>query len=81
MDILKDQAAAGAGVLVVLHDLSLAARYCDALVVLQNGSVLAEGIPDDVLTDDILARAFRIRAARWQDGEASLLTPISGLEP
>jgi iron complex transport system ATP-binding protein len=40
----------GKAVLAVVHDLTLAARYCDRLVMLHNGSVAAAGLPADVLT-------------------------------
>ncbi len=45
---------------VVLHDLSLAARFCDRLVLLAQGGVLAEGPPSEVLADRHLARAFGV---------------------
>jgi iron complex transport system ATP-binding protein len=80
MDILRNQAASGTGVLVVLHDLSLAMRYCDEVVVLLDGQVLATGSPDDVFTDENLETAFSVRASRWQDGSASLLMPIDWTE-
>jgi len=77
MDILRQQAADGAGVMVVLHDLSLAMRYCDEIIILLNGLVLASGTPSDVLTDDNLRTAFSIRASRWQDGDTDLLLPTT----
>ena len=50
-----------AGVLVILHDLNLAARWCDALVLLGDGDVLAAGEPAEVLTPDNLTRAYGVR--------------------
>lgn len=47
---------------IALHDLNLAARYCDRLVVLDKGSVAAAGAPDDVLTVDMLARVYQVDA-------------------
>ncbi|MEV0277496.1 ABC transporter ATP-binding protein [Streptomyces sp. NPDC050610] len=48
--------------LVVLHDLNLAASYCDRLHVLDAGSVVASGRPADVLTEDLLERVYGVRA-------------------
>ncbi len=50
----------GVAVLAVLHDLNLAARYADELVVMQQGRIVAQGKPGGVLTDDLLARVFRV---------------------
>lgn len=47
---------------VTLHDLNLAAAYCDRLVVLSHGAVVATGAPADVLTPDLLREVFGVRA-------------------
>ncbi len=52
------QAAAGVGVLSVLHDLNLAARSCDRLVLLSRGRVAASGAPDEVLREDLLGPVY-----------------------
>lgn len=49
-----------AGVLVALHDLALAARYCDRMIVLNHGEVVATGAPTEVLTSRLLAEVFHI---------------------
>ena len=48
----------GVGVLVVLHDLDLAARFADQLTLLVDGTVWAQGPPRDVLTPGALSRAY-----------------------
>lgn len=75
MDIMRGQAACGAGVLLVIHDLSFALRYCDQLVLLHEGKVLAHGVPEDVLTDAHLETAFQVKVARWTDGVEQFITP------
>ena len=50
----------GLGVLAALHDLTLASLYCDRLVLLAAGSVVAEGAPADVLTRDNLRFAYGV---------------------
>ena len=51
----------GATTVVAIHDLNLAAEYCDRIVVLADGSVQADGTPDEVLTPDLLEAVFRVR--------------------
>ena len=63
LDLLRAEAAAGAGVVVTLHDLSLAARCCDRLVVIDGGRVVSEGAPGVALAPDVLARVFRLDGA------------------
>jgi iron complex transport system ATP-binding protein len=60
MEVLRDVARGGTGVIVVLHDLSLAARFCDRLVLIGDGEIIAEGRPADVLTPAHLARAYGV---------------------
>jgi iron complex transport system ATP-binding protein len=48
--------------IIALHDLNLAAMFCDTVVVLQAGRVVAAGEPADVLTADLIARVYGVRA-------------------
>jgi iron complex transport system ATP-binding protein len=66
MELLSRTAREGRGVVVVLHDLALAARYCDRLVLLAGGGILAEGRPSDVLTDAHIATAYGVDVVRSQ---------------
>ena len=50
----------GLGVVVVLHDINLAARYCDRLVALHSGRLLVEGSPAQLMTSDTLASIYGI---------------------
>ncbi|MFJ6940596.1 ABC transporter ATP-binding protein [Streptomyces sp. NPDC101132] len=47
---------------VALHDLNLAARYCDHLVVLDHGRVVAAGTPEDVLSPDLISAVYGVNA-------------------
>lgn len=47
-------------VVIVLHDLSLAARYCDRVVIMSAGSIAAQGNTRSVLTADLLERIFEV---------------------
>lgn len=61
-NLFRAQAKGGVGVIVTLHDLSLAARAADRIVVLASGKVVADGAPAAALTEDVLALAYRVRA-------------------
>jgi iron complex transport system ATP-binding protein len=68
-------AARGRTVVVALHDLSLAARFCHNIVLLKAGKWLAAGAPAEVLTREHLACAYGIRAEyRTIDGIATVLS-------
>ncbi|PZE64338.1 ABC transporter ATP-binding protein [Curtobacterium sp. MCBD17_021] len=57
-------------VVVVLHDLDLAARYCDHLVVLAGGRVTASGPPGAVLTTELLEQVFRVHGRVHRDTDS-----------
>ncbi|MEP7289436.1 MAG: heme ABC transporter ATP-binding protein [Chloroflexota bacterium] len=57
----------GLGVLIAIHDLALAARFCDRLILLDSGQVIADGTPEAVLTADHLAKAFAVLAQPYYD--------------
>ncbi len=52
----------GIAAVAALHDLSLASRYCDRLLLMQEGRVVADGAPRSVLTPERLAQVYKIRA-------------------
>ncbi|EJZ17947.1 ABC transporter ATP-binding protein, partial [Rhizobium sp. Pop5] len=62
LDILSLIARLGITSVVALHDLNLAAMFCDKLVVLRKGEVVASGTPEDVLTEELIGRVFGVRA-------------------
>jgi iron complex transport system ATP-binding protein len=61
MDILQAEASMGKTVLCVLHDLPLAARYADQLLVLQKGRIALQGSPKQVLVDAKMQDIFGLR--------------------
>ena len=60
MTLLLDEARLGKGVLVVMHDLSLAARFCDELILLHEGRIFARGAVREVLTAYNLEQVYGI---------------------
>lgn len=68
MELLRAEAARGTAVIVTLHDLSLASRFCDEIVVMDQGRVASSGNAALALSDDVLHSAFGIRAHRIENG-------------
>jgi iron complex transport system ATP-binding protein len=58
LELFREEAARGAAVVVTLHDLSLAARFCDRLAVLSHGTVVADAPPVEALTPLVLSEVF-----------------------
>lgn len=63
MEILRDRARKGAGVLAIIHDLGLAERFMDRLILMDGGRIVADGSPADVLTPERVAAVYRIRGS------------------
>jgi iron complex transport system ATP-binding protein len=57
MDIVRQL---GITVLSALHDLNIAAMYCDRLYVLKEGHLVASGSPDEMLTSDLIREVFGV---------------------
>ncbi|WP_050929478.1 heme ABC transporter ATP-binding protein [Aestuariivita boseongensis] len=80
MEIARGFAARGGGVVTVMHDLNLTARYADALALMKNGTLVAHGSLCDVLTDENLSNAYEcsLQARRTPaDGGWFLLPQVS----
>lgn len=68
--LLRRKADTGMTVLFALHDLNLAARSCDHVVVLDGGRVAAEGKPAEVLTPELLQRVYGVAARLLPDPQS-----------
>lgn len=73
LELVRDLVDDGQTVCAAIHDLDLAARYCDRLVLLADGSVYRSGPPEDVLTSETLSAVFEASATVTQN-------PITGTE-
>jgi iron complex transport system ATP-binding protein len=60
LKLAREHAAAGGGVLAVLHDLNLAAMIADEIVALDRGRVIARGAPEQVITDRLMADTYGV---------------------
>jgi iron complex transport system ATP-binding protein len=63
LDLLRAEAAREAGVVVTLHDLGLAARSCDRIVVVEAGRVVADAAPREALSSAVLRAVFKLDGA------------------
>jgi|TARA_B110000263_G_scaffold70608_1_gene61502 iron complex transport system ATP-binding protein len=74
MQLLKSQVSSKSGVVAVLHDLNLAAKYCSRLVIMAKGKIHADGMPATVLTAQNLSKVYGIKAQiRYLDGQPIIL--------
>lgn len=75
--VLRACTAAGITVLLATHDLSLAAHFCDELVLLAQGSVVQHGTPADVITEALIQRVYgaQVRVASLPGSPAPVVVP------
>jgi iron complex transport system ATP-binding protein len=68
MELLREEAKRGAAVIVTMHDLALASRFCDVVMVLDHGRLAGLGPPHIVLSGNMLHKVFGIEA--WSAASA-----------
>jgi iron complex transport system ATP-binding protein len=71
---LRQRAREGAAVLIILHDLAAAARYCDEIILLDRGKCIAQGAPRLALSRQNLAQTYQIEA-KWAGADLHILGP------
>lgn len=76
MEVLQAEAARGAAVIVVLHDLAIAARHCERICVISKGSLAADGSPVEALSSDHLRQVFGIDAYIGEHQGAPVILPV-----
>ncbi|MDD9205583.1 ATP-binding cassette domain-containing protein [Georgenia sp. 10Sc9-8] len=73
LDLARQLTTEGVTVLAALHDLNHALRYCDHVLVLDEGRVAAAGPPAEVLTEDLVGEVYGVRARRVRAEDRELL--------
>jgi iron complex transport system ATP-binding protein len=73
--------AANQGVLIVVvtHDIGLAARFADTVIVLSDGRLVAQGTPEQALSEKIMADVFRVSAYRADYRNEAVILPWAGV--
>jgi iron complex transport system ATP-binding protein len=75
MKTLRTAADRGTLVMVVTHDLGLAARFADTVLVLSDGCLVSQGAPGEALSEQVMAKVFRISAFRAEFQRESVIVP------
>ena len=78
IDVMKNlRTAADKGVLVIVvtHDLGLAARFADHVLVLSDGRLVSQGAPAEALSEQVMAKVFRINAYRAEYQSEAVIVP------
>ncbi|MCH2546693.1 MAG: ABC transporter ATP-binding protein [Alphaproteobacteria bacterium] len=75
MALLRRKASDGMGVIVVLHDLALAARYCDRLLLINHQTILAQGNPAQVLSAENLRTAMQVKVVNGEHEGVPYILP------
>ena len=73
MSYLGGMARGGKGLVVVLHDLALAARYCTKLLVIDRGSMIVFDTPEKVLNAELISGVFKVKAEVFRSGSSGAL--------
>lgn len=74
LTIIQTLTSQGMSAIIAMHDLTLAARYCDRILLLNCGKVIADGSPKDVLTSDNIYQAFGVRPIVYTEPLTGILT-------
>lgn len=77
LEVLRLVRSTGAAVCTALHDLNLAAAYCDEVLVLAGGRMVASGAPSEVLTEDLIESVYRVRARVVHDSDGLFIRFLS----
>jgi iron complex transport system ATP-binding protein len=75
MKTLRTAADRGTLVIVVTHDLGLAARFADTMLVLSDGRLVSQGAPAEALSEEVMANVFRISAFRAEFQREAVIVP------
>jgi iron complex transport system ATP-binding protein len=75
MKALRASADRGTLVIVVTHDLGLAGRFADRVLVLSQGRLVAQGVPAEALSEQIMADVFRVSAYRAEYQRETVIVP------
>lgn len=79
MNVLRSVANSGSLVIVVTHDLSLAARVADTVLVLSDGRLVAQGSPEHALSEAIMEDVFRVDSYRAHFRNRNVILPWAGV--
>lgn len=76
LDVLDIVKGLGSTVLCALHDLNLAAQYCDRIYILEGGRVRYEGSPSEVITEDVIQEIYGVKSSVEVHPKTGLLNVV-----
>ena len=75
MDVIREEVDGGLAAVLAIHDLNLAARYCDTVAMLKDGGVYTTGRAEDVFTSENIEAVFRVTASTQLHNGRRVLIP------
>jgi len=79
MEVFAERARAGRTIMVALHEIALAARWCSRILLFDNGRLIADGPPKDVLTANVFERAYGVRLHVSDSADGLIVQPVARL--
>ncbi len=76
LDVLDIVKSLGCTTLCALHDLNLAAQYCDRIYILYKGRIVEEGTPEEVITEDMIQRIYGTKASVERHPKTGMLNIV-----
>ena len=70
LNIIRSQ---GFTVVAALHDLNIAAMYCDEIIAMKNGQVMGQGAPEELLTSAFISELYEVQADVMHKADGKLL--------
>jgi iron complex transport system ATP-binding protein len=77
MDLIRSEVRErNIGALMAIHDLNLAARFCDRVIVLQHGRIFDSGRPAELLTPALIGQVYGVRAVIGTESGLPFIIPV-----
>ena len=75
MEHLREMLSGNVTIVIASHDLNLLARYCDKVMILSKGRIVAMGTPEEVITQEMVAEVYGVDVAIIKDGDSIFAIP------
>ncbi len=80
MEYLKDLVGKDMSIIVASHDINLLIRYCDKVIILSEGSIVAYGRPNDVITEDLIRDVYGVEAEIMRNNGSIFIIPKTSVK-
>ena len=79
LDLIFDAKKAGVTIIIAIHDLNLALRYCDKFIILDQGKIFASG-GKEILTEENIEKVYGVKVSMIQNGDQCFIIPDTSLK-